>query len=75
MNKAKVTVFLDDIFCYRIKTKEETVEMFGEDYFWDCHVSIPEELLERYQKCMKEYEVIQDEIGSVYKGKEYNEKV
>lgn len=71
MNKlARVSISLDDIFSYRIRDAEETIDMFGEDFLVDYGHDISEELLLKYKKIMKDYKELQDQLKIVYQNEE-----
>jgi hypothetical protein len=57
-----------DPFIVQVYTATETVDMFGEDMLEDYGSTLPEELLERYQKNIKEFKSIQEELNK-YKQK------
>lgn len=62
----KVSISKDDLFCFRLKTSDETTEFFGEDYLEEFGISVPISLIEKYQKVMEEYEQMQKELKKYY---------
>jgi hypothetical protein len=66
MKTQRVSIHRDDLFCYRLKDRQEVSELFGEDYLEDYGVDVPSELLTEYKSIMSQYEALQDKLRLVY---------
>lgn len=65
--KVKVTICTNDPVIYEILDKEESSELFGEDYIEEYGVEIPEDMLSQYKKTHREFGAIQDKIREIIK--------
>lgn len=66
----RVSVTNADLFTFRINDSLQTIELFGEDYLEEYGIDIPQDLLNRYKRNIKEYREIQEEIYQITKEKE-----
>lgn len=67
----RITITQDDRRCYRMRTADETVELFGEDYLLDYGVDVPADLSNEYSAIMKQYNALQLKLRDLYESR-YN---
>lgn len=65
MSKTRVTISLNDLFAYRLKDAQTTIEWFGQDYLDDYGVDIPDELLAEYNAIMQQYNDLQYKLRDI----------
>ena len=62
-NNADIIEF--DPFILSVRGREETIEMFGEEYLEEYSCYVPEELQARYKKNLEEFKAIQKELRGI----------
>lgn len=55
-------IFETDAFTTRVYDRNETIDMFGQDYLDEYGHCVPEELLSQYEKAYAEFLSIQNKI-------------
>lgn len=58
----KLTITEDDIFYRHARNEEETVDLFGQDYFDEYAVDIPDELAKQFLAAQDEWKNAQLEL-------------
>ena len=56
-----------------VHSKEETIEMFGEDYLEEYGYEIPEDVLKRYEQVTKDFSAMQRELRK-YKDERFSKR-
>lgn len=64
--ESMVVVTRGNLLSYRLNCPSESVKAFDEKHLKRFGVFIPEELLEKYQKVMREYNKLQNELRYYY---------
>lgn len=59
----KLTVSRDDVFYYHVRTEEETKDLFGQDYFDDYNVDIPEDIAKEFLAATEQWQKAQDKLS------------
>lgn len=55
----------DDIFTIYVYSKNEVIEMFGEDYLEEYGYNIPDELLKEYSEASKLFRSVQQKLRKI----------
>lgn len=63
----KVEITTDDVFINRIRTKEECDELFGEDYFDEYAIEVPDDLAKEAIEIYEKMRVISLKLGEIKK--------